>query len=196
MGLHFIQASRKGKKVGKDMIGKISGGPMRECIDELDDLLEMTSRAVRKKLRQAGCKEIRQKGSHVQVQCPPQGKQTTVPVHGSKDIKKGTLKGMEKSLDLDIDGDGRPPKKRKTEDVDLTEDALEEGRKKRVSVDALIQFKHKGKTVTAKMVNSVWQGNKKPMLYTWLTSNGDEVTTEGVPKDRKVLADVPSRYRK
>jgi predicted RNA binding protein YcfA (HicA-like mRNA interferase family) len=68
----------------------------------------MSARAVRKKLRAAGCEEVRQKGSHVQVKCPPQGRQTTVPVHGSKDIKKGTLRSMERSLQLDIDGDGRP----------------------------------------------------------------------------------------
>lgn len=70
-------------------------------------LHEMSAREIRKKLRKAGCKELRQKGSHVQVSCPP-GKQSTIPVHGKKDIKKGTLKGIEKSLGIDLDGDGRP----------------------------------------------------------------------------------------
>lgn len=68
---------------------------------------EMSAREVRKKLRKAGCRELRQKGSHVQVFCPPDRK-STVPVHGKKDIKKGTLKSIEKSLRIDLDGDGRP----------------------------------------------------------------------------------------
>jgi predicted RNA binding protein YcfA (HicA-like mRNA interferase family) len=68
---------------------------------------EMSARDVRKKLRKAGCRELRQKGSHVQVMCPPD-RQSTVPTHGSKDIKKGTLKGIEKSLQIDLDGDGKP----------------------------------------------------------------------------------------
>lgn len=72
---------------------------------------EMTAREVRKKLRKAGCKELRQKGSHVQVKCPPDGKQSTVPSHGNRDIKRGTLHAIEKSLDLDLDGDGRPKPK-------------------------------------------------------------------------------------
>lgn len=68
---------------------------------------EISSRQVRKNLRKAGCEEIRQTGSHVQVKCPS-GKQTTVPAHSGKDIKKGTLHAIEKSLGLDVDGDGRP----------------------------------------------------------------------------------------
>jgi len=70
-------------------------------------LYEMSAREVRKKLRKAGCKELRQKGSHVQVLCPP-NRQSTVPVHGKKDIKRGTLKGIERSLRIDLDGDGKP----------------------------------------------------------------------------------------
>lgn len=65
-----------------------------------------TAREVRKALRDAGCHELRQKGSHVQVQCP--GGRTTVPVHGSKDIKRGTLRSIERSVGIDVDGDGRP----------------------------------------------------------------------------------------
>jgi predicted RNA binding protein YcfA (HicA-like mRNA interferase family) len=68
---------------------------------------EMSARDVRKKLRKAGCREVRQKGSHVQVVCPP-NRQSTVPVHSKKDIKKGTLKSIEKSLQIDLDGDGKP----------------------------------------------------------------------------------------
>lgn len=67
-----------------------------------------SAREVRKALRKAGCEELRQKGSHMQVQCPPEGRQTTVPVHGSKDIARGTLRSIERSVGIDVDGDGRP----------------------------------------------------------------------------------------
>ena len=70
-------------------------------------VFEMSAREVRKKLRKAGCRELRQKGSHVQVFCPPD-RHSTVPAHGKKDIKKGTLRGIERSLQIDIDGDGKP----------------------------------------------------------------------------------------
>lgn len=73
----------------------------------MDRELNMSARAVRKRLREAGCEEVRQKGSHLQVKCPG-GRQTTVPLHGARDIRKGTLRSMERSLQLDIDGDGRP----------------------------------------------------------------------------------------
>lgn len=68
----------------------------------LQAIYEMSAREVRKKLRKAGCKELRQKGSHVQVVCPV-NRQSTVPVHGKKDIKKGTLRGIERSLQIDLD---------------------------------------------------------------------------------------------
>lgn len=67
-----------------------------------------SAREVRKALRKAGCEEIRQKGSHVQVQCPPEGRQTTVPVHGGRDLKRGTVRSIERSVGIDVDGDGRP----------------------------------------------------------------------------------------
>ena len=70
-------------------------------------IFEMSSRDVRKKLRRAGCKELRQTGSHLQVMCPP-GFRSTIPVHGKKDIKKGTLRSIERSLQIDLDGDGNP----------------------------------------------------------------------------------------
>lgn len=63
-------------------------------------ILEMSAREVRKALRRRGCKELRQKGSHLQVQCG--SKQSTVPVHGKKDIAKGTLRSIERSLGVDF----------------------------------------------------------------------------------------------
>ena len=43
---------------------------MREHIEEIDTLLEMSARQVMKTLKKAGCEVIRQKGSHAQVRCP------------------------------------------------------------------------------------------------------------------------------
>jgi predicted RNA binding protein YcfA (HicA-like mRNA interferase family) len=80
---------------------------MRLSEELLGAIYEMSAREVRKKLRKAGCQELRQKGSHVQVMCPV-NRQSTVPVHGKKDIKKGTLRAIEKSLQIDLDGDGQP----------------------------------------------------------------------------------------
>lgn len=80
---------------------------MTNAEELLQAIYEMSSREVRKKLRKAGCKELRQKGSHVQVVCPV-NRQSTVPVHGKKDIKKGTLRSIERSLQIDLDGDGQP----------------------------------------------------------------------------------------
>jgi len=90
---------------------------MRKLLDE------MSARQVLKKLRSAGCEVVRQKGSHAQVKCPPNN-QTTVPVHGSRDIKKGTLKAIEKSVGIDLDGDGRPPRKRRYESLQDVIDLL------------------------------------------------------------------------
>lgn len=67
-------------------------------------------------------------------------------------------------------------------------------RKKRVSIDATIEFQHEGEEIVVKMLNSVWNG--EGMLYTWITSEGKTVETNGVPKDYKVIADVAPRYRK
>ena len=86
---------------------------MQSLIEDLEALIEVTSRQVLKKLNKAGCKVVRQKGSHIQVKCPP-NLQSTVPDHGSKDIKRGTLKSIEKSLDIDLDGDGRPKPTKRT----------------------------------------------------------------------------------
>lgn len=57
---------------------------------------ELAARLVLKKLKKAGCRKKRQKGSHATYQCPVD-KQTVVPVHaGGRDVPKGTLKAIEK----------------------------------------------------------------------------------------------------
>jgi predicted RNA binding protein YcfA (HicA-like mRNA interferase family) len=66
-------------------------------------LTEMSARELRKILRKEGCVELRQKGSHLQVKC---GRcQSTVPVHGGHDIKKGTLGAIERSLEVCLGDD-------------------------------------------------------------------------------------------
>lgn len=99
------------KDLSRDQVGRLKSVLHRKkrqesLDDEVDSLVEMSARQVMKKLRKAGCVELRQKGSHVQVKCGT--RQSTVPSHGSKDIKKGTLKSIEKSLNIDLDGDGKP----------------------------------------------------------------------------------------
>jgi predicted RNA binding protein YcfA (HicA-like mRNA interferase family) len=57
----------------------------------------MKARELLRKLRKLGCVEVRQKGSHVRVQC---GRCfTTVPVHAGEDIRKGTLRAIESDLE-------------------------------------------------------------------------------------------------
>lgn len=56
----------------------------------------MTGRVVRKILKDKGCEELRWVGSHLNVRCGEC--QTSIPIHGSEDIKYGLLKGVEKDL--------------------------------------------------------------------------------------------------
>jgi predicted RNA binding protein YcfA (HicA-like mRNA interferase family) len=57
----------------------------------------MTARELRKILKGFSCVEVRQTGSHLVIRCGEC--QTVVPVHKGKDIKLGTLKGIEKDLE-------------------------------------------------------------------------------------------------
>lgn len=57
----------------------------------------MKARELRKRLRQLGCVEVRQKGSHLLVRC---GSCTSVvPVHQGEDIRPGTLRAIEGQLE-------------------------------------------------------------------------------------------------
>lgn len=57
----------------------------------------MQPRELRKLLRELGCVELRQHGSHLVVRC---GKCTTViPVHKGRDIAPGTLRAIVKQLE-------------------------------------------------------------------------------------------------
>jgi predicted RNA binding protein YcfA (HicA-like mRNA interferase family) len=56
----------------------------------------MKSRDLRRLLKDHGCVELRQKGSHLFVQC---GKcRTTIPLHEGEDLKMGTLHAIERQL--------------------------------------------------------------------------------------------------
>ena len=57
----------------------------------------MTGKELLGRLRRLGCEEVRQKGSHVRVEC---GKcVTTVPVHAGRDLPPGTLRAIERDLE-------------------------------------------------------------------------------------------------
>ena len=57
----------------------------------------LTGKDLLRRLRRLGCEEVRQKGSHVRVQC---GKcTTTVPVHAGQDLPPGTLRAIKRDLE-------------------------------------------------------------------------------------------------
>lgn len=57
----------------------------------------MTARMLIRFLRQQSCLELRQKGSHVIVQCD--SCKTSIPVHAGEDLRIGLLKAIEKDLE-------------------------------------------------------------------------------------------------
>ncbi len=59
----------------------------------------MHARAVRKRLAELGCQEVRQKGSHIRIECPCGKHHTTVPDHGNRDLLPKTLRGIERDLE-------------------------------------------------------------------------------------------------
>jgi predicted RNA binding protein YcfA (HicA-like mRNA interferase family) len=57
----------------------------------------MTSRDLRRLLKELGCIEVRQHGSHLRVEC---GRcVTTIPVHKGEDRRPGTLRQIERDLE-------------------------------------------------------------------------------------------------
>jgi hypothetical protein len=55
-----------------------------------------------------------------------------------------------------------------------------------VLISATVQFKHDGKLVVANVERSEWLGGER-MLYHWKTTDGQRITTEGLPDDLVVL---------
>ncbi len=57
----------------------------------------MTGKDLLRQLRKLGCRETRQRGAHVRVEC---GRcVTTVPIHAGQDLPPGTLRGIERDLE-------------------------------------------------------------------------------------------------
>ena len=69
-------------------------------------LPQVTGAELIRALHKAGFRSTRQKGSHVQLRRDrPDGTVTTfpVPVHAGRTLKKGTLKGILRKADMDVD---------------------------------------------------------------------------------------------
>ncbi|MBX9724430.1 MAG: type II toxin-antitoxin system HicA family toxin [Candidatus Obscuribacterales bacterium] len=56
----------------------------------------MKARELLKILKDHGCVQVRQKGSHIRIQC--RNCSTTVPYHPGEDLGRGLLKQIEKDL--------------------------------------------------------------------------------------------------
>ncbi|RLC18725.1 MAG: hypothetical protein DRI57_08030 [Deltaproteobacteria bacterium] len=57
---------------------------------------------LRKRVKKLGFRKVRQKGSHIRF-VHPDGRKTTIPDHGSKDVPKGLLlKIIRYDLEMDI----------------------------------------------------------------------------------------------
>ncbi|MDQ3071473.1 MAG: type II toxin-antitoxin system HicA family toxin [Acidobacteriota bacterium] len=57
----------------------------------------ITGRELLRLLHRVGCKEVRQRGSHVRVRCGDCS--TTVPVHAGETLPPGTLRQIERDLE-------------------------------------------------------------------------------------------------
>ena len=58
----------------------------------------MKAKELRRLLRQHGCLEVRQAGSHIRVECAQSRCRTTIPVHAGEDLGKGLLAQIERDL--------------------------------------------------------------------------------------------------
>jgi predicted RNA binding protein YcfA (HicA-like mRNA interferase family) len=52
-----------------------------------------------KKCASLGCRKVRQKGSHVLVQCPCGRHNTSIPCHTGEDLGPGLLRAIERDLE-------------------------------------------------------------------------------------------------
>ncbi len=62
----------------------------------------MNARDILKALKADGWTELRAKGSHLQLQHPIKPGLVTLPMHGAKDIKPGTLASIERQAGLKL----------------------------------------------------------------------------------------------
>jgi predicted RNA binding protein YcfA (HicA-like mRNA interferase family) len=57
------------------------------------------ARELRRILKQHRCLEVRQRGSHIRIECGEGACVTTVPVHAGEDLGKGLLAQIEHDLE-------------------------------------------------------------------------------------------------
>jgi predicted RNA binding protein YcfA (HicA-like mRNA interferase family) len=57
------------------------------------------ARELRRILKQHRCLEVRQRGSHIRIECGEGACVTTVPVHQGEDLGKGLLAQIERDLE-------------------------------------------------------------------------------------------------
>ena len=57
----------------------------------------MKARELRRILKSRGCAEVRQRGSHLRIECGSCA--TTVPVHSGEDLGLGLLRSIERNLE-------------------------------------------------------------------------------------------------
>jgi predicted RNA binding protein YcfA (HicA-like mRNA interferase family) len=62
----------------------------------------MNARQVLQVLKSDGWIEVRSKGSHLQLKHPTKPGLVTLPMHGAKDIKPGTLASIERQAGLKL----------------------------------------------------------------------------------------------
>ncbi len=64
--------------------------------------IHMNAREVLRALKAAGWLEVRSKGSHLQLKHPSKPGLVTLPMHGARDIKPGTLASIERQAGLKL----------------------------------------------------------------------------------------------
>ena len=64
--------------------------------------MRMNAREVLRMLKADGWMEVRSKGSHLQLKHPTKPNLVTLPMHGGKDVKPGTLASIERQAGLKL----------------------------------------------------------------------------------------------
>jgi predicted RNA binding protein YcfA (HicA-like mRNA interferase family) len=85
--------------------GALGGAPARKSTFRpvVCTIHTVTSRAVLRRLREAGWFEVRHKGSHVQLKHPERPGLVTVP-HPKRDLPKGTVRSIERQSGIRLLG--------------------------------------------------------------------------------------------
>ncbi len=62
----------------------------------------MNAREILKALKAGGWIEVRSKGSHLMLKHPTKRGLVTLPIHGAKDVKPGTLASIERQAGIKL----------------------------------------------------------------------------------------------